>query len=356
MKKKSITLIVISIFAFLLVVFAVLLGIYFSSLRPIETDSKENISFTVNKGDTTSTIIKNLKEIGLIRNELTMKIYVKMNPGNLQAGTYIFTKNMSVEEIYDTILKGKVTRDTIWVTFVEGKRLTYITDVIAKNFKFTKEEIEEKLENRDYLSKLISKYDFLTEEILNEKIYHPLEGYLFADTYEFMSDITLEGIIEKMLNNTASKLSAYSEAIEQSGKSIHEIMTLASIVELEGARSDDRKGVAGVFINRLKSGWSLGSDVTTYYAVGKDFSVDLTKQDLNSCNSYNTRGTCVQGLPVGPIATPSYSSIKATLEPKKHDYYFFVADKNGKTYFSKTGTEHDNTVRRLKEQGLWFTY
>lgn len=133
-------------------------------------------------------------------------------------------------------------------------------------------------------------------------------------------------------------------------------MTLASIVELEGARSDDRRGVAGVFYNRLSTGNTLGSDVTTYYAVGKDFTVYLTWDDLNSCNGYNTRGTCVKGLPIGPIASPSFASLKATLEPEIHDYLFFVADKNGKTYFTKTNAEHEAITAKLKREGLWFVY
>lgn len=356
MKRKVIIASLATILIFLVV--AILGGIIFynSSLKAIDAEAKENISFEIKAGDAASTIVANLKKDGLIKNELAMKIYVKLHPGSPQAGSYIFTKSMSVEEIYDAILSGKVTRDTTWVTFVEGKRLTYIVDVIAKNFDFTKEEINEVLENRLYIAKLITKYDFLTEEILKDGIYHPLEGYLFPDTYEFLSDISIEGIIERMLDNTASKLSIYSDAIEKSQYTVHELMTLASIVELEGARSNDRQGVAGVFLNRLKSGWSLGSDVTTYYAVNKDFSVDLTKSDLNSCNGYNTRGTCVKGLPLGPIATPSFDSLKAALEPKEHDYYFFVADKNGNTYFSKTNAEHEATTNRLKREGLWYTY
>jgi len=133
-------------------------------------------------------------------------------------------------------------------------------------------------------------------------------------------------------------------------------MTLSSIVELEGARSDDRYGVAGVFYNRLKSGWTLGSDVTTYYAVNKDFNVDLTWKDLSSCNGYNTRGTCVKGLPVGPIASPSLESIEAVLKPTSHDFYYFVADKYGKTYFNKTDSGHNKTIRELQSKGLWYTY
>lgn len=356
MKKKSIILIIVCFFAFLLLCGVGVSVYYFDSLKPVDKNSKENVAFEIKAGEAANTIVSNLKRIGLIKDEFTMKVYVKMNPGTPQAGTYILTKSMSVKEIYEAILSGRVTRDTVWVTFVEGKRLTYIIDVISKNFDYTKEEIEAVLEDREYIKKLISKYDFLTEDILNDKIYHPLEGYLFPDTYEFLSDAKIEEIIEMMLDNTESKLSAYEEDIKSSKLSIHEIMTLASIVELEGARSSDRDGVAGVFYNRLSKHMSLGSDVTTYYAVGKDFSKDLTMSDLNSCNGFNTRGSCVSGLPVGPIATPSLTSIKATLKPVNHDYLFFVADKNGKTYFSKTNAEHDAIVRKLRSEGLWYEY
>ena len=100
----------------------------------------------------------------------------------------------------------------------------------------------------------------------------------------------------------------------------------------------------------------LGSDVTTYYAVNKDFSAYLTKSDLNSCNGYNTRGDCVKGLPVGPICNMSLSSIAASIEPNKNDYYYFVADKNKKTYFSKNYSEHEETIATLKSEGKWYEY
>ncbi|HBA37247.1 MAG TPA: endolytic transglycosylase MltG [Firmicutes bacterium] len=356
MKKRSIIFVIAGIFAFFVIVFLGGVFFYTDSLKAVDPSSNENITFEIKKGEPANIIIENLKKAGLIKNDKTMKLYVKMNPGIPQAGTYIFSKSMSAKDIYSSILDGKVTRDTVWVTFVEGKRLSYIEEVISKNFEYTKEEIESVLDDDEYIRSLIDKYSFLTEDILNDKIYHPLEGYLFADTYEFLSDATIKDIIERMLDNTESKLSSFSQEIENSELSIHEIMTLASIVELEGARSTDRDGVAGVFYNRLKSKMSLGSDVTTYYAVGKDFSKDLTMSDLNTCNGYNTRGTCVKGLPVGPIATPSLASIKATLKPDNHDYLFFVADKNGKTYFSKTNAEHDAIVRKLRSEGLWYEY
>lgn len=136
------------------------------------------------------------------------------------------------------------------------------------------------------------------------------------------------------------------------------MMTLASIIELEAGKADDRKGVAGVFYNRLNSGWSLGSDVTTYYAEKIDnWTRDLKTSELNSCNAYNTRSSCMTGkLPVSPICNPSVGSIEAAIEPTNHKYYYFVADKNGKTYFTKSDSEHASKVRELKRNGLWIEY
>jgi len=356
MKKKTIIIIIVGILSFLILATVGAILYYNINLSPVGTKTEENIVFTIESGTATSKIISELKNKDLIKNEFIMKVYAKLHPGVPIAGRYIFTKNMSAKEIYSYIINGQVTNDTVWVTFVEGKRLTYIKSKIAESFDFTEEEVDAVLEDKDYIKELINTYDVLTEDILNEQIYHPLEGYLFCDTYEFNKDASIKDIIEKMISTLESKVSTYSSEIENSTLSIHQIMTLASIIELEGARSDDRKGVAGVFYNRLNAGWMLGSDVTTYYAVGKDFSRDLSMNDLTSCNGYNTRGTCVKGLPVGPIATPSIESIVAAIEPTKHDYYYFVADKYGKTYFSKTDSEHTNIVNKLKREGLWYTY
>lgn len=356
MKKKSSILIIISLFAFLILGIVGVVSFYFISLKPVDKSSKDEVKFAVNVGEATNTIILNLKKEGLIKNDLVLKVYAKLNPGVPMAGTYVLNKSMSATEIYEAILNGDVIHDTVWVTFVEGKRLTYIADVISKNFDYTKEEVLQVLDDKEYIKTLIDRYDCLTDDILDEKIYHPLEGYLFADTYEFVADISIKGIIEKMIDNTEIRLSKFDKEVSENKYSLHEIMTMASLIELEGARSDDRKGVAGVFYNRLRSGWTLGSDVTTYYAVGKDFNVDLTWSDLRSCNAYNTRGTCVKGLPIGPIATPSLESLKAAIEPSTHDYYYFVADKYGKTYFNKTDSGHNSTINKLKREGKWYEY
>ena len=352
--KKNIILAIIGLLILLLI--SIIL-FYTLSLTPVNRKSNKDVLFLVNDGDATSTVINNLKEEKLIKNKFIAKVYVRLHHYSAQKGTYKLSQKMSAKSIFKAINDGKTEKEDITVTFVEGKRLTNYAETISKNFGFDYDEVMNTFDDKTYINELINKYSFLTTDILNESIYHPLEGYLFPDTYTFYKTSTIKDIIEKMLDNTEIKLNSLDSEIKSSSFSIHEIMTLASIVELEGAGTNERAGIAGVFINRLNSGIALGSDVTTYYAVNKDFTSDLRVSELNSCNGYNTRNmSCVKGLPVGPIASPGLDALKAAITPEKNDYLYFVADKNGKVYFSKTDAEHNNTVARLKQEGLWYTY
>jgi len=319
------------------------------------------LEFDVEKGSTYSSIAESLEKEKFIKNALCYKIYLKLNPvdDTLEYGRYYLPTNATVEELIEVLKKGSDTvAETKTVTFVEGKNMRYIISTIKENFGISEKDILNKLKNKDYLDKLISKYWFINEDIKDSKLYYSLEGYLYPDTYEFYDNASIEDIFSKMLDNMESKLESYKEEIQNSKYSIHEMLTLASIIELEAGNASDRKGVAGVFYNRLNDKWSLGSDVTTYYAEKIDnFSRDLKQSELDKCNQYNTRNSCMAGkLPVGPICNPGLESIIASIEPKNHDYYYFVADKNGKTYFSKTDAEHVNTVARLKREGLWIEY
>ncbi len=126
------------------------------------------------------------------------------------------------------------------------------------------------------------------------------------------------------------------------------------MLELEGTNSTNRKMIAQVFYNRLNLGMNLGSDVTTYYAFQEEMDKDLTAKQFNTSNPYNTRAKNMNGkLPVGPICNPSISSIDASFNPTDNDYLFFVADKHGKIYYTKTEKEHLNKVAEIKEKGDW---
>ena len=362
MKKGKV---IVSIFV--AIVFLLFIGIasiffyYQLSLRPVNSDGSfsEDVYIVVKMGTSSKEVIETLSNAGLIKNKNTAYIYLKLHDNYvLQAGEYKLNKNMSVEDIFVKLSSGVLYKEGITITFVEGKRIPYFAKQISSNFDYTAEEVIHKMEDSVYLDKLIEKYWFLTDSILAEDIYYPLEGYLYPNTYTFDEKATIEDIIEKILDNTENVLNVYKEDILKSKYNVHELLTMASIIELEGSNSDDREGVSGVFYNRLQAGWSLGSDVTTYYAVQVDMGErDLYQYELDDQNSYNTRSAYLAGkLPISAICNPSKESIFAAIHPKEHDFYYFVADKNKKTYFSKNGVEHQTIINELKSQGLWYNY
>ncbi len=317
--------------------------------------------FTVEEGSSYATVGEKLQAEGFIKSALAYKIYVKLNkPQMLYAGKYPLSKSMSLNEVMEIITSGKTyTPDALYVTFPEGKNMRTVAKIIAENTEHTEDEVFALLADGDYLDSLIEKYWFLTDEIKNPEIYYSLEGYLFPETYQFSGrDMPLEDIFDMMLEQTGKVLEPLHEDILAKGYTLHQMMTMASIVELEAGTSSDRAGVAGVFYNRLNNGWSLGSDVTTYYASKIELSDrDLYMSEIEAVNAYNTRSDSMAGkLPVGPICNPGKDSITAAIDPTSNEYFYFVADKNGETYFSYTYDEHEATVTRLQNEGLWYEY
>ncbi len=327
---------------------------YQYSVSPIDKSSKANIEVIIPEGMSTANIAKTLYDKGLIRNELFFKVYLKLNNvSSLKASTYLLTKSMSMKEIVEELEKGNTNDNVIRLTFKEGESVKDYANMISKNTDITSEEFLSTIKDTTLLTSLINDYWFLTDSILDENIYYPLEGYLFPDTYEFSKDnLDSETIIRKLLDEEEEKLAPYKDTLENSN--IHSIMTLASIAELEGVKDEDRKMIISVFNNRLARGMNLGSDVTTYYAFYEEMNSDLTSEMFNTYNPYNTRSSKMAGrLPVGPISNPSLSSIDAAINPSSSDYLYFVADKNRNVYFTKTIAEHEEKVQELKENGDW---
>lgn len=323
--------------------------------------AEEKVSLEIPLGSGTNKIAEILKDNGMIRSESAFKLYVKLNKiSNFQAGKYELTKDMNVLDIAETLKTGKLFKDNqLRITFVEGKTFTYFAKQIADNTNNTEEAIYELLKDEEYIDSLISEYWFLTDEIKDENIYYPLEGYLFPDTYSFENkDVTIKEIFKTLLNQTAKVLEPYKDKIQQSKYSVHELLTIASIAENEAIFDDDRKDVTSVLYNRLDKKISLGSDVTTYYAFKIELgSRDLYKKEINTYNPYNTRGPNMAGkLPVGPICAVGKASIEAAISPNETDYLFFVADKSGKIYFTKTNEEHQKVIDELKVTGAWYNF
>ena len=357
LNKKGIIAIAIMAFILLIILLIIIANVvYFSKLKPV-TKEDIKVDFKVEDGDTLSSIAGILEEKELIKSTTAYKIYLKIHKtGEIKIGKYELNKNMGVKEIVNTLSGDNYKEDYINITFKEGLNIKQIADLIEENTDNKKEDVFNLLKDENYIDSLINEYWFLTNDIKNEKIYYPLEGYLFPNTYQFKKDVTVKDIFKTLLDQMDKELSKYKTQIENSNYSIHELLTLASIVELEAGSSHERNGVAAVFYNRIKNNWTLGSDVTTYYAEQKSFKEDLTIDEINSCNAYNTRSTCIVGLPVGPISNPSTESIEGVMNPTTSDNYYFVADKNGNTYFTKTEYEHNNIIQKLQREGLWYTY
>ena len=362
MKGKRIIIIVVLILLMVLV-FGAVFGtvVWFNNMTgPVDEASTETKEVEIESGMSTVKIISKLKEENLIQDELATKIFIKLNNvTNLQAGKYDLSPSMSLEEILGTISKGNVIKDDVTITFLEGKNMRWIAKRIESETSNTVDDVFDLLADKEYISKLIEEYWFLTDEIQDENIYYPLEGYLYPETYTFKNkDVTVEEIFKVLLDETDTILTKYKNYIEKSKYSVHEILSMASIVELEGKDVESRRGIARVIQNRLEKNMSLGSDVTTYYAVKVDMGErNLYSKEINEYNPYNTRGPNMGGkLPVGPISTVSEESIKSVLGPAKNDYLYFVADMNGKIYFSSTYAEHQEIINKLKQQGLWYEY
>ncbi len=264
--------------------------------------SDEKVEFEISLGSGTEKIANTLQEKGLIKNTLAFKIYVKLNNvSNFQAGKYTISKDMGVPEITESLQKGILFRDSYNITFVEGKTFTYVAKTIAENTNNTEQDVYDLMKDEEYIDSLISNYWFLTDDIKAKDIYYPLEGYLFPDTYSFESkDVKVEDIFKSMLDQMDKVLSKYKVDIQTTGHSVHDILTMSSVIENEAIFDKDRKDISSVLYNRIKSKMSLGCDVTTYYAFRIELgSRDLYKNEINTYNPYNTRGPRMEGkLPV----------------------------------------------------------
>ena len=358
MSKKIIILITI-ISVIIVLTIASILG-YNNGLKPVNKDNNKAEIVEIEQGTRTEGIINLLKEKKLIRSSLATKIYIKLNKvKNLQAGKYELNQSMPLSEILKKISSGEIFDESVKITFKEGKNMRWIAKTIAEKTNNTEEDVFNLLKDETYIDSLIQKYWFLSNTIKDQNIYYALEGYLYPDTYKFENaNVSVKTIFNIILNNTDKVLSDYKQEIENKKISVHNLLTIASIIELEGKDSDSRAGISSVIYNRLKSNMSLGSDVTTYYAMQVDMGErNLYSSELKTSNPYNTRGPNMNGkLPIGPIANPSEESIKAALNPSQTNYLYFVADSNGKIYFAKTYQEHQNIIKELQKQGLWYEY
>lgn len=317
-------------------------------LEPIDETSEELINVHIPIGSTSTRIGTILEEHGLIKNASFFRYYIRYkNETGFQAGDYQLSKSMHMDEMIAALKEGTVYQEYAFsFTIPEGRWLEGILNVISEKTNHTIEDLTEKVQDRDYLASLINRYSILTDDILDERIRWPLEGYLFPSRYDFVEENpSIEAIIEAMLQRTEQVVGKYFEDLEESEYNIHEIMTLASIIEGEAQKTEDRYIISGVLYNRLNINMALQVDPTVAYAHGEHFSRTLYEH-LEIDSPYNTYRYA--GIPIGPINNPGEASIKAALQPQEHKYLYFYARSDGEVMYSETFQQHQQILSQYR--------
>lgn len=327
--------IVKSILAGLIIIILILVGAVFYFVydlnRPLP-DLKEKKIFRIEKGEGVNQVAGKLQEQGIIKNTFNWETYLwlRNQENKLQSGQYELNPGLSARELAIKFIQGNTSIQEIWVTIPEG---------------FTGKDIEKRLVEKnlvkpsDFTSRIKNyKYDFIGQDDYGKTL-PTLEGYLFPDTYKFYQDSSIDEIISKMLNNFDKKITTdLRDEIKRQGKTINEVIILASIVEKETSDVEDMKKAAGVFYNRLEIDMLLESDATVNFVIEKNRR-QATFEDIKIDSPYNTYK--YKGLPPGPISNPGINSIKAAIYPEKTDYLYFLSPEDGSTVFSKTLEEHN---------------
>ncbi|MEN2765902.1 endolytic transglycosylase MltG [Ornithinibacillus xuwenensis] len=312
-----------------------------SALEPVDPNNEKGVQVEIPLGSSTSGIAKILEENDIIKNSMVFRFYIKFkNESGFQAGDYTFTKSMTLDQIIESLKNGRIIKEPVYrVTIPEGLTIEEIAAIYAEELPITEEEFLNKVDNPDYINQLIQAYPMLTEDILNPELRHPLEGYLFAATYDFYEEEPpVEVIIQNMLDKSQAVIGEYLNKMTERELTIHEAVTMASIVEKEAVTEDQRKKIAGIFYNRLETGMRLQTDPTVLYALGGHKEKVLLK-DTEVESPFNTYH--VSGLPIGPISNFSESALESSINPEESDFYYFLHDGQGNIYYSTTLEEHN---------------
>lgn len=326
-------------------ILVLVLGFYTMGLRSVDSKDTNNITVNIPVGTGASGVVYIVDDAGLVRNTLCAKVNARIGGYNsLQANTYVFNKSMSFPEMMRAINTGDfnyISKQSI--NIIAGYRIPQVAEAMAAELPYSQKEILKKWSDKKFLKELINDYWFLTKDILDDDILYPLEGYFYADTY-FITDenSSIEEATRMFLDRMDKELTSRKDGIKELGFSVHEFLTLTSIVTKEGGDIDeDLPTVAGVFMNRLKEGMSLGSDVTVNYIYQED-KVNLKQSQLNNDSPYNTRKHA--GLPPSPICAVLNSRMDAVINYADTDYLFFYGCPDGTVIFSKTQAEHDKAA------------
>lgn len=303
-----------------ILILLVIIGIIFWGYQGIyqSTDKNDLKIFNIEKGSSVKKIAQDLENEEIIKSSNLFLFYSLItNNKNIKAGEYLLSSQMNIPQIVEIVVGGKINEKKI--TIIEGWDLNDIASYLEKEGISTKEEffnVAGEPRNKD------SK-----------------EGYIFPDTYNITSKDTAETIVQKTLLNFEQKITTeLKEEIERQGKTIDEIIIMASIIEKEVKTLEDKKNVSDVLWKRIDANMPLQSCATVLYALGEKKS-SVSTADTKIDSPYNTYK--YRGLPIGPIANPGMDSILASIYPTKNNYWYYLSAPDGKTHFSITLEEHN---------------
>lgn len=330
-----------------------------SALQPVDANSKQYVTVQIPEGANLQQIGDTLENSGLVKHGFIFSLYAKYKDySDLKSGYYNLQKSMSTDDIIKELQKGGTPQPQevalANLTIPEGYTLDQIAQTVGQlqgDFKepLTADAFLAKVQDETFISQLVAKYPTLLESLPTKGsgVRYRLEGYLFPATYSIKESTTVESLIDEMVAAMDKNLSAHYTAIKEKNLTVNELLTIASLVEKEGLKTDDRKLIAGVFYNRLNLGMPLQSNIAILYAEGKlgqnisladDAAIDTT---INS--PYNVYTNL--GLMPGPVDSPSLDAIEASINQTKSDNLYFVANvQDGKVYFATTREEHDRNV------------
>ena len=330
-----------------------------SSLKPVDASSKQYVTVQIPEGANVQTIGSTLEKSGLIKHGVIFAFYAKYkNYSDLKSGYYNLQKSMSTEDIIHELQKGGTAEAQepalANLTIPEGYTIDQIAQAVGQlqgDFKepLTADAFLAKVQDENFISQEVAKYPSLLESLPTKEsgVRYRLEGFLFPATYSIKESTTIESLIDEMLAAMDKTLAPHYSAIKSKNLTVNELLTIASLVEKEGAKTEDRKLIAGVFYNRLNLGMPLQSNIAILYAQGKlgqkisladDAGIDTT---INSPYNVYTKA----GLMPGPVDSPSLDAIEASINQTKSDNLYFVANvTDGKVYYAATQEEHDRNV------------
>ena len=361
-KKSGFKAFFISLLIFLGLISA---GAYFgyqyvqSSLQPVDASSKQYVTVQIPEGANVQTIGSTLEKSGLIKHGVIFAFYAKYkNYSDLKSGYYNLQKSMSTEDIIHELQKGGTAEAQepalANLTIPEGYTIDQMAQAVGQlqgDFKepLTADAFLAKVQDDSFISQEVAKYPSLLESLPTKEsgVRYRLEGFLFPATYSIKESTTIESLIDEMLAAMDKTLAPHYSTIKSKNLTVNELLTIASLVEKEGAKTEDRKLIAGVFYNRLNLGMPLQSNIAILYAQGKlgqkisladDAGIDTT---INSPYNVYTKA----GLMPGPVDSPSLDAIEASINQTKSDNLYFVANvTDGKVYYAATQEEHDRNV------------